>query len=149
MMTQRHSFAVVISLYNEHYVQGLLENFKREMAMISPNANLAIHEVPGAFEIPLMVHEIAAGGDVEAIVALGLILRGQTAHADFIGNAVTQALMEVSLRFKIPVVHEVLLVDHELQAQERCLDPAANRGAEAARAALRMSQALAEFRARA
>ena len=148
MMAQRHSFAVVYSQYNEHYVHGLLDNFKRELSNISPNTHLAVYEVPGAFEIPLMVNEVAARGGVEAIVALGLILKGETDHAEFIGSAVTKALMDCSLRHKIPVVHEVLLVDDELQAEKRCLDPVHNRGVEAARAALRISQALTDFKAR-
>ena len=147
-MIQRHSYAVVLSQYNETYVRGLLEHLKLEMSIISPNASLTVYEVPGAFEIPLMVNEVASHGGVEAIIALGVILKGETDHADLIGAAVTQALLDCSLKYRIPVVHEVLLLADEAQAKKRCLDTEHNRGVEAARAALKISQALGELKAR-
>ena len=71
---QRPSFAVVASQYNYEYVQGLVENVTREMAVLSPGAVLTVHEVPGAFEIPLIVQEVASHGGVDAILALGVII---------------------------------------------------------------------------
>ncbi len=76
-------------------------------------------------------------------------MRGQTVHAAHIGEAVSRALMEIQLRFEVPVIHEVLLLENEAQARARCLDPRHNRGAEAAQTALRMAAVLRELRRRA
>src|SRR5438128_2785541 len=119
----RRSFAIVASQYNPTYVHGLVENAKNELASILPNANLAIHEVPGAFEIPIMVQEVAAAGGVDAIIAFGVIIQGQTQHAELIARAITDALQRIALQFRVPVIHEVLFVRDEDQARQRCLEP--------------------------
>jgi 6,7-dimethyl-8-ribityllumazine synthase len=109
--------------------------------------------VPGAFEIPFIVQEIverdpAERGYVSAIIALGVIIQGETQHARLIGEAVTRSLLELSLRFHVPIIHEVLLLENEAQARARCLEPEVNRGTEAARIAVRMIQAVADAKAR-
>lgn len=106
-------------------------------------AEVEVVRVPGAFEIPVTVECLAGRRDEDgwgAIIGLGVIIRGETAHADLIGTAVTTALMEASVRHRIPVVHEVLLVASLVQADARCLDLRHNRGAEAARTALMMAR---------
>ncbi|MEJ5237931.1 MAG: 6,7-dimethyl-8-ribityllumazine synthase [Limisphaera sp.] len=75
-----------------------------------------------------------------AIVGMGVILRGETMHAELIGRAVTDRLMQVGLRHGLPVIHEVLLLENEAQAQRRCLDRRYNRGLEAAQTALQMAR---------
>ena len=103
-------------------------------------------EVPGAFEIPVVLQEVAAKGGVDAIIALGVIIKGETAHADLIGSAVTDALQNIALRFRIPVIHEVLLVDNEEHARARTLGETHNRGTEAARAALQVAETMTEVK---
>ncbi len=144
----RRSFAIVASQYNPEYVNGLVEATKRELEALSPNTSIAMYEVPGAFEIPVVLQEVANRGGVDAIIALGVIIEGETAHADLIGRAVTHSLQEIALRFRIPVIHEVLLVKNEAQAKARTLDEQRNRGIEAARAAVRVSATMAEFKGR-
>ena len=75
-----------------------------------------------------------------ALVALGVILRGSTDHADLIGSTITQALMRLALEFTTPVIHEVLLLNDEKQAFARCIASQLNRGREAARTAARMAE---------
>jgi len=135
-------FAVVASIYNAEFVDGLVASAQAELAAIAPGSTVEVHRVPGSFEIPLAVQAIAEGETSDAIFAFGLIWEGETSHADLIATAVTGALLELSLRFHTPVLHEVLVVQTEEQARERCLHATLNRGTEAARAAVRMLQAL-------
>ena len=147
-ITQRRTLGIVSSQYNLEFTKGLVEHATAELRVLVPGAALQHIEVPGAFEIPLAVQELAARGGFDAIIALGVIIEGETEHAALIAAAVTNALMESSLKLRIPVVHEVLHVRDAEQARKRCLDESLNRGTEAARVAVRMLQSLAEIKAR-
>lgn len=143
---QRRTFAIVAGQYNAEFVRGLIDHAHAELLAISPNFNVQIYEVPGAFEIPLLVQEIAARGQIDAIIALGVIIEGETAHAALIGAEVTRSLQQLSLAHRLPIIHEVLLLKNEEQARVRCLGEEINRGTEAARVAARMVQVLGELR---
>lgn len=82
----------------------------------------------------------------EVIIALGVILQGETAHAQNIARTITDSLQRIALDAEIPVIHEVLLLDNEEQAKARCIDTELNRGIEAARAALQMIKVVADVR---
>jgi len=142
----RHSFTIVASQYNPVYVKGLTDAVVNEMDAIAPKSTVTIIEVPGAFEIPVVLQEVAAKGGVDAIIALGVIIRGQTGHADLIARSITDSLQNIALRFRIPVIHEVLLVDDEAQARARTLGTTRNRGAEAALAALQVATVIAQVK---
>jgi 6,7-dimethyl-8-ribityllumazine synthase len=144
----RQHFAVVASQFNETYVEGLVEHFRNELQQILPQTSISVYHVPGAFEIPLVVQELAAQGGHDAIVAFGVIIKGETAHADHLGQSITNALLDCSLRYRLPVIHEVLSVNNEQQAQARCLGTELNRGIEAARTAAAIAQTMAEFKPR-
>ncbi len=134
----RRTYAIVASSYNARFVQGLVNHAAAEFDALSPNSQIVLHQVPGAFEIPLVVQELARRHSILAVVALGVILRGETAHADLVARAVTDALLRISLETRTPVIHEVLLLDNEDQAIARCLEDKINRGTEAARSAIEM-----------
>ena len=138
----RRTFTIVASQYNPEYVQGLIESVRAELGILAPKSTVNVVEVPGAFEIPVVLQEVALRGDVDAIIALGVIIRGETAHADLIGTTITDALQNIALRFRTPVIHEVLLVDNEAQARARTLGEAHNRGVEAARAAVHIVETM-------
>lgn len=134
--------AIVASEYNRRHVDGMLDAATRTLR--EAGVEVEVFRVPGAFEIPVVTEALASqsGRLWSAVVCLGVIIRGETAHADLVATAVTGALMEVSLRHQLPVVHEVLLVASKAQADARCLDPKFNRGSEAAQTALSMVRLL-------
>lgn len=146
LLSVKRGFALVASQFNPDYVDGLIGHCTDELEALSPASSIVVHRVPGAFEIPLLVREIAAKGGVDAIIALGVIIQGKTAHATYLGQTVTQALQDISLRSGIPVVHAVLSLKNEEQARQRCLEEKINRGTEAARVAFEMANLLAELR---
>jgi 6,7-dimethyl-8-ribityllumazine synthase len=132
--------AIVASEYNRRHVDGLLDGALGVLR--EAETETEVFRVPGAFEIPVVVETLAAEGTGawSAILCLGVIIRGETAHADLVGGAVTHALMDTAVRRRVPVVHEVLLVASRAQADARCLDAGHNRGVEAARTALAMAR---------
>ena len=138
-------FAIVASKYNARYVDAML----RAATAILKKAGakeIQVIRVPGAFEIPVVVSKLASIAPApSAIICLGLILRGATTHAQVVSEVVSQQLGEIAVRTCVPVIHEVLLLESEQQARERCLSKTHNRGAEAALTALEMSALLAKL----
>ena len=134
----RSHIAIVASRYNEHYVNAMLEAARDELETVSPNTSISVYRVPGAFEIPVTIEKVLRHSATDAVIALGLIIRGETEHGDLVAASVTDALLNIAITHGTPVVHEVLLVDNEEQAQARCMGEEINRGTEAARVAVNM-----------
>jgi 6,7-dimethyl-8-ribityllumazine synthase len=123
-----------------------VSHFESELRAISPNSQIQLHHVPGSFEIPLAAEILAGSRSVDAVATFGVLLDGSTAHATLVAQAVTSALLQTSLRHRIPVLHEILLVKDAAQAVARCLEPELNRGTEAARAAVQMLRTVETLR---
>jgi len=131
-------YAIVASEYNDKYVGPML---RAAMAVLKEaNAEeIKVVRVPGAFEIPVVAARLAgATPSYSALICLGVILRGATTHAQSISDVVSYALGTLALQHDLPVIHEVLLLENEDQARQRCLSKDHNRGAEAAQTAVAM-----------
>jgi 6,7-dimethyl-8-ribityllumazine synthase len=140
-------FAIVASKFNARFVDGLVNHATQQLQALCPSADVRVHRVPGAFEIPVVVREIAARQDVDAVLAMGVILKGKTSHAEHLATSITNALQQIALEYGVPVIHAVLSLEDEEQARERCLENNINRGIEAAHAAVEIAGVMSDLRA--
>jgi 6,7-dimethyl-8-ribityllumazine synthase len=139
-------FCIVASRFNEQYVQGLIDHATQELRALVPNAVILVQRVPGAFEIPVVVKELASQRKANAVIACGVILQGETNHAQNLSRSVTDALQRIAVEQAMPVINVVLSFDNEDQARARCLENRINRGTEAARAAVEIANVLTDLR---
>lgn len=144
--TVKRHFIIVASQFNPNYVQGLVDHFTAELRALAPAATLALYQAPGAFEIPVVVRELASQKRGDAIIAVGVILKGETNHAENLSRSVIDALQRIAVTHGLPVINIVLSFDDEEQARARCLENEINRGTEAARAAVEISNVMAKLR---
>jgi 6,7-dimethyl-8-ribityllumazine synthase len=140
------SLAIVASTWHGQICDALLDGALRVAKDAGVNAP-AVVRVLGAIEIPVVAQELAARHD--AVVALGVVIRGQTPHFDYVCDAVTQGLTRVSLDASTPVANGVLTTDTEQQALDRAGLPgsAEDKGAQAAAAAPNTAPTLSELHA--
>ena len=134
------------SQFNPQYVQGLVDHADKELRALTPSATIFVQRVPGAFEIPVVVREVASRAKADAIIACGVILKGKTNHAQNLSRSVTDALQRIAVDHGVPVINVVLSFDNEIQARDRCLENKINRGTEAARAAVEIANVLSDLR---
>jgi 6,7-dimethyl-8-ribityllumazine synthase len=142
----KRTFEIVVSRFNAVYVGGLVDHATQELRALAPKATISLHRVPGSFEIPVVVRELATQNKADAIIACGVILQGETNHAQNLSRSVTDALQRIAIEHGVPVINVVLSFDNEDQARARCLENKINRGTEAARAAVEIANLMSELR---
>ena len=138
-IASKRTISIIASLYNEDLVNSLLNSTVDELRRIIPGVSINVYRVPGAFEIPVCAKKLIDYNEIDTLIALGVIIKGETAHAELVAGSLTQSLQEIATNSGIPIIHEVLLTETREQAMERCQGNK-NRGTEAAKAAIQMSE---------
>jgi 6,7-dimethyl-8-ribityllumazine synthase len=139
-------FALVASRFNsfivESLIAGALDALRRHGVK---DAQITLVRAPGAWELPMVVQRVAAGGKHDAIIALGAVIRGGTPHFEYVAGECTKGLAAASMQSGVPVAFGVLTVDTIEQAIERAGTKAGNKGAEAALSAIEMVSLLGKL----
>ena len=132
--------AVVAARYNEIVTAKLVEGALAGLAKHGvSDADVDVAWVPGAFEIPLAASRLARTRRYDAVICLGAVIRGETAHFDLVADEAARGIARVALDSDVPVIFEVLATEDLAQAEERAGGSHGNKGWEAARAALEMA----------
>ncbi len=131
--------AIIAGRFNDHVTAPLLDGALTTLeAHGLDRANVPVYWVPGAFEIPLLAKRLACSGTVDAVICLGAVIRGDTAHFDYVAGPCAAGIAQAALDTGVPVAFGVLTTDDDQQALDRAGGPAGNKGAEAATTALEM-----------
>ena len=139
-------YAIVAGRFNEAITKRLLDGALDALVRHGADAeSIEVAWVPGAFEIPLVAHAMAESGDYDAVICLGAVIRGATAHFDYVASGVASGCQQAALDSGVPVLFGVLTVDTLDQAWERAGTKAGNKGAEAAAAAVEMVSLMAQI----
>lgn len=129
--------AVVAARFNEAIVERLVDGATGALLRHGATAgDVTVAWVPGAFELPVALRALAAGGEVDALVALGCVVRGDTPHFDYVAGAAASGAESVAREYGLPVAFGVLTTDTWDQAVQRAGGKLGNKGAEAALAAV-------------
>ena len=140
MQYKEGRFAIVVARFNGFLVDSLLaaamDTFLRHGVAAS---DITVVKVPGAFELPVVVQNLAQSGNYSAIVALGAVIRGATPHFDIVANESAKGLSAIALDHGLPIINGILTTDSIEQTIERAGTKAGNKGAEAAATAIEMA----------
>ncbi len=132
-------FGIVVAEWNREVTEALLEGAVRTLRSAGcPDLNIQIKYVPGAFELALGAQFFAEYTDVDAVIALGCVVQGDTRHFDYICQGVTQGITQLQIHWNMPIAFGVLTVNDMQQALDRCGGRLGNKGDEAAAAAIQM-----------
>ena len=135
------NYGIVYTSWNQEIVSSLLESTTKELLSLGVNKNnISVVEVPGAFEVPLASKSLAS--KVDAVIALGAIVKGDTPHFDFIASSCAHGVVQASLEKNKPIIFGVLTTNNIEQALQRSDANRENKGAEFARSAMQMIEAL-------
>lgn len=137
---------VVVSRFNEFITNNLLTGATSTLKRHGVNeADIDVAWVPGAFEIPLVTQKLAKQDHYDAIIALGVVIKGATPHFEYVCGEVAKGVSHSSLQFEKPVIFGVLTTHTIEQAIERAGTKAGNKGSEAATAAIEMANLMKEI----
>lgn len=133
-------FAIVVSRWNGELTSRLEAGSVDALTKAGARKDaIEIFRVPGAFELPLAASRAAETGQFDAVIALGVVIRGETPHFDFVAGQAAAGIMQASLDTGIPVMFGVVTADTPEQAEARCGGSVGNKGFEAAMSAIEMA----------
>ena len=132
-------FAIVVARFNSAITERLLEG-ACEALKKSGAASHQVFRVPGAFELPFAAKKLAGGGDFDAIIALGCVIRGDTPHFEYVAGECARGIQQAALETGVPVAFGVLTTDSSAQAEARAGGAAGNKGFDAAMTAVEMAR---------
>lgn len=139
LQAKGYRIGIVLSRFNQfisgHLLEGALEALKK---LGAEEANISVYKVPGAFEIPLVARMLARKKQVDGILCLGVLIRGETPHFDFLSAEVTKGLAQVAMEEGLPLAYGILTVETLEQGIERAGTKAGNKGYNAAMALVEM-----------
>ena len=139
MNASGHKYAIIASRFNsfivDRLVEGAVDTLKRHGCSLD---DIVLYKVPGGFELPMIASNVAQTGGIDAIIALGAVIRGSTPHFDYVAGEATKGLAQVSLEHNMPISFGLLTCDTIEQAIERAGTKAGNKGGEAASGAIEM-----------
>ena len=139
-------FAIVVGRFNALVTESLLAGCKDAFNRHGVSADsIDVARVPGSFEIPLVARKLADGGRYAAVVCLGCVIRGETAHFDHVAGQAAAGIMQAALTTGVPVIFGVLTTDSVEQALNRAGLKGGNKGADAAMAAIEMVNLLSRL----
>ena len=129
--------AIAVARFNRDITDGLLDGAQRTLEKAGA-ANVDVVWVPGAFELPLVAQRLATGGDVDAVICIGAVVRGDTPHFEYVAGECAAGVARVALDTGIPVIFGVLTVETREQAFDRIGGAEGHKGEEAAATAIEM-----------
>lgn len=133
------SIGIIVSKFNEPVTSRLLAGAEETLKQLGTAAGqIQLVRVPGAFELPLAAKALAQSHEFDAVICLGAVIRGETAHFDYISEVTSRGIGNVALETGIPVIFGVLTTNTVEQAMERSGASERNKGADAARTAIEM-----------
>ncbi|MEY3700314.1 MAG: 6,7-dimethyl-8-ribityllumazine synthase [Actinomycetota bacterium] len=140
---------IVCSRFNEFIVSALLDGAKRGLAHHGvAETNIDVAWVPGAYEVPVTAKAMALTGRYDTLVTLGAVIRGETAHFEYVAGPVADSIAQIQLETGMPIGFAVLTVENVEQAVERSGPGAGNKGEEAAVGAIEMANVLRAIRSK-
>ncbi|KGM94255.1 6,7-dimethyl-8-ribityllumazine synthase [Clostridium novyi A str. 4552] len=146
LISEGKKYGIVVGRFNEFIgsklLSGALDALKRHGVK---EDEIEISWVPGAFEIPLVAKKMAKTKKYDSVICLGAVIKGSTAHFDYVSSEVSKGIANVSLDTEVPVIFGVLTTDNIEQAIERAGTKAGNKGYEAAVTAIEMANLLGEI----
>jgi 6,7-dimethyl-8-ribityllumazine synthase len=146
MAPGRARFGIVVSRFNEFITDRLLEGALEELRKHGADMDAVIvARCPGAFEIPFVARRLARSGRIDAVIALGAVIRGATSHYDLVAGEAANGASRVAMATDVPVIFGVVTTDTVEQALERAGPKMGNKGSEAAAAAIEMVDLLGQI----
>ncbi len=146
LTVNNEKFCIIVARFNEFISSKLLSGAIDELVRHgAKKENIDILWVPGAFEIPLIAKKAAKTSKYNAIITLGAVIKGSTSHYDYVCAEVSKGVASVGLETEVPVIFGVLTCDNIEQAIERAGTKAGNKGADAAKSAIEMSNLISKI----